>query len=91
MLHNSNKSVIAHNIPLRLTFEQMENPMDVLAAFFGDLSLDETREILWEAFSKALQVEKEAPDDLSCKDLLYLHGLFEALIEASFLLYESNK
>lgn len=82
----TNKSIIARNVPLRLNTEQMESPVDVLTTHFRSMSLDETRDVLWEAFSRALCGQQEVEDNLSARDLLYFHSQFEALIEASFLI-----
>jgi hypothetical protein len=90
-MRHSNKSVIAMNTPLRLSREEMEKPLEVLATFFGDLSLDETRDILWEAFARALCAQDAEPEDLSRTDLLYFHREIEALIEAAYLILNSAK
>lgn len=83
----TNKSVIAFNTPLRLSPDQIEAPMEVVSGFFSGLSLDETREILWEAFSRAMcNGLEDGEKGLTNKELLYFHGEFEALIEAAFLL-----
>ncbi|TDW95963.1 hypothetical protein [Dinghuibacter silviterrae] len=85
-MRHTNKSVIALNTPLRLTPDQIEAPEAVVTDFFSNLSLDETREILWEAFSRALCTEEEGERGLSHRELLYFHQEIEALIEAAFLL-----
>ena len=87
-MRHSNKSVIAMNTPLRLSREEMDKPLEVLATFFRELSLDETRDILWEAFGRALCAEDCGPEDLSRTDLLYFHGEIEALIEAAFQVHQ---
>jgi hypothetical protein len=84
-MRHTNKSVLAFNTPLRLTPAQMEQPAAVISAFFSNLSLDETREILWEAFSRALCTQEEDSSGLTIKELLYFHCEFEALIEAAFM------
>ena len=81
----TNKLAIALNTPLRLAPEQIEKPMEVITAFFSDLNLEEAREILWEAFSRAMCTTEDGEDALTNKELLYFHGEMEALIEAAFL------
>jgi hypothetical protein len=90
-MRHTNKSVIALNTPLRLTPEQIEKPLEVINSFFVGLSLDETREILWEAFSRALCTGEEDSGNLSNKELLYFHEEMEALLEATFLVYRASK
>lgn len=86
VMRHTNKSVIALNTPLRLTPDQIETPAGVISEFFSNLSLDETREILWEAFSRALCTNEEGEQELTNRELLYFHGEIEALIEAAFLM-----
>jgi hypothetical protein len=81
----TNRSIIARNLPLRLSPEQIQAPMEVLTTFFSGLNLDEAREVLWEAFSRALCTPEEDGLFLANRELLYFHEQFEALIEAAFL------
>lgn len=91
-MEHKNKFFIAKNTPLRLTPDEIGQPMEVIIPFFNALCLDEAREILWEVFSRAIaNPEEDEPDWLSRRDLLYFHGQFEALIEASFLIYRETK
>jgi hypothetical protein len=89
-MRHTNKSVIALNTPLRLTPDQIDAPATVVFDFFSNLSLDETREILWEAFSRAMCTGEEGNQGLSNRELLYFHQELEALIEAAFLLKGSS-
>jgi hypothetical protein len=83
----TNRSIIARHLPLRLSPEQIQRPMEVLTTFFSGLNLDETREVLWEAFSRALCTREEDRLNLTNSELLYFHEEFEALIEAAYLIY----
>ena len=86
------KFFVAKNTPLRLTPGEIAEPMQVITPFFNALCLDEAREILWQVFMRAIaNPEEDEPDWLSRRDLFYFHGQFEALIEASFRIYQETK
>ncbi len=91
MQYHSNKAVIAMSTPLRLSPQEMENPLGVVSTFFEEIKLDETREMLWEAFSVAICVDEEEKGNISRRDLLFFHAKIEALIEAAFMIYQQSK
>jgi hypothetical protein len=85
----TNRAIIALNVPLRLTPEEMKQPSMVVASFFAALDLDTCREILWRVFSSALCLDDETfGTDITRFELLAYYEEMERMIEAAFLLDE---
>jgi hypothetical protein len=91
-MSNTNRAFIAHNLPLRLTPEEMDQPAEVIAEFFSGFDLEDCRDILWLALSSTLCLDDEAlGNSISRIELLCCFVEIERLIEASFLIYKDFK
>jgi hypothetical protein len=87
-----NKHPQWYNQPLRLTDEQLDNPLLVLDDFFQCFHLNETREILWQWLTAIIS----SPGSISSEPLersnhLYFYEKIEEVIEAAFILRELKK
>ena len=85
---NTNRAIIAGNVPLRLTAEQMENPMAVLSNFFGAIDLEEARDIMWFFFSIVICMDDEDIDEYDRRAIRLYYEEIELLIEASYEIYK---
>lgn len=87
-----NKHPQWYNLPLRLSEEQLDNPILVFNDFFQCYHLNETREVLWQWLSAIIS----SPGSISNEPLersnhLYFYEKLEEIIEAAFLLKELKK
>jgi hypothetical protein len=87
----TNRAIIAQDVPLRLTGEEMKYPAKVVAGFFETFDLEDCREILWRAFSSTLCLDDETlGSDVTRIELLSYYEEMERLVEAVFLLNQLN-
>ena len=84
-----NSTLIAENIPLCLTDEEVKNPHEVLYEFFTSVFLDETREVLWDVFSRSLITRDEDLGYFPRGELLFYYEELVRLVEASCLLHQA--
>lgn len=87
-----NKHPQWYNLPLRLSEEELDNPILVFNEFFQCYHLNETREVLWQWLSAIIS----SPGSISSEPLersnhLYFYEKVEEIIEAAFLLKELKK
>ena len=81
----TNRSVIAANIPLRLTLAEMEAPQAVVKSFLQSFDLEFCRDVLWLCLSSVMCQDDENLGTAFNRDELFafFEGL-ERLIEAIF-------
>jgi hypothetical protein len=84
----TNRALIAHSLPLRLTIEEMASPTDVIDGFFRCFDMEDCRDILWLVFMQVLTL-----DDLTVpssartrEEILLLYTELERLIEACLII-----
>jgi hypothetical protein len=82
-----NKHPQWYNQPLRLTEEQLENPLLTFDDFFQCYHLNETREALWQWLTAVIS----SPGSVSSEPLersnhMYFYEKLEELIEAAFIM-----
>ncbi|OQP49388.1 hypothetical protein A4H97_29075 [Niastella yeongjuensis] len=82
-----NKHPQWYNQPLRLSEEQLDNPLLVLDDFFQCYHLNETRELLWQWLTAIIS----SPGSISSEPLersnhIYFYEKIEEIIEAAFVL-----
>lgn len=79
------------NQPLRLTEEEMKDPLLVLKEFFECYHLNDTRDILWkwtaEVLSSSGSISSEA---LERSNHLYFYEKIESLIEACYMILKNQ-
>jgi len=84
-----NKHPQWYNQPLRLTEEQLNNPISVFNDFFQAYHLNETREVLWEWLLAIISSAGSiSSDPLERSNHIYFYEKLEEIIEAAFLLKE---
>ena len=71
------------NQPLRLTEEQIKDPLPVMQEFFRSYHLNDARELCWNWFSAAIT---STNDPLDRDNHLFFYEKVEALIEVVFVL-----
>jgi hypothetical protein len=80
------------NQPLRLSKEQMQNPMLILDEFFQCYHLNETREILWVWFTEVVSSSRSISiEGLDRSNHVYFYEKVEEVIEAAFVIKNSDK
>ena len=89
-MNNTNRAIIAQNIPLRLTTEQMESPIDVFEDFFGAFDLEDSRVLLGFVISKVICLGDEDIEDFSRSEILTYYEYAEMVIEAAFLICQKE-
>jgi len=78
------------NEPLRLTEEQMHDPILVLTDFFQYYHLKDTREILWDWLTEVISSTRRLSSDPHDRgNQLYFYERIEELIEAALLISRS--
>jgi hypothetical protein len=82
-----NSSVIAENLPLRLSLEQMADPGETLRSLFTNWTLDEMREALWDIFSRSLAAKDEDLGPFSASEILFYYEEIIQVLEAACLIY----
>jgi hypothetical protein len=82
-----NKHPQWYNQPLRLTKEQMQNPMLILHDFFQCYHLNETRQILWEWFTEVVSSSRSISiEGADRNDHVFFYEKVEEIIEAAFVI-----
>jgi hypothetical protein len=82
-----NKHPQWYNQPLRLTKEQMQDPMLILDDFFQCYHLNETRQILWEWFTEVISSSRSISiEGLGRSNHVYFYEKVEEIIEAAFVI-----
>lgn len=82
-----NKHPQWYNQPLRLTKEQIKDPLPVLDDFFECYHLNETREILWEWLTEVISSQRTiAIEPLDRNNHIYFYEKIEEVIEAAFVM-----
>lgn len=76
-----------YNQPLRLTEEQLKDPLPVLDEFFQCYHLNEIRQILWEWFAEVVSSHRSISiESLDRSNHLYFYEKIEEIIEAAFII-----
>ncbi|MDR3669014.1 MAG: hypothetical protein P4L35_19465 [Ignavibacteriaceae bacterium] len=89
-MYNTNRAIIAQNIPLRLTTEQIDSPIDVVADFFGAFDMEDSRVLLGFVISKVICLGDEDIEDFNRSEILTYYEYVELLIEAAFLICQKE-
>ena len=81
-----------YNLPIRLSVEERENPLNVFSEYFCDYELSDARHHLW----LLLEIALTAPDEVFSEptdraDLLAFYKRTEELIEAVFIIASQQK
>jgi len=84
-MNDTNRVGIGRYVPLRLTQEQTETPMEVVSEFFQTYTMDEVRESQWFLFSKTISLDDEELSGISRNDLVFDYEEMGKLIEAIYL------
>ncbi|HEV2482984.1 MAG TPA: hypothetical protein VGS79_25140 [Puia sp.] len=82
-----NCEVVAKNIPLRLTTNQMKDPKEALRNLYEESSLNEMREVLWDVFRRTFTANDEDFFSFPRRDMLYYYEQFVQILEAGSLLF----
>jgi hypothetical protein len=82
-----NSDIIAENIPLRLTVEQMQEPAETLRGLFINFTLNKMREVLWDVFSERVAVNDDELGSYSRYDLLHYYEQMVLVLEAASMIY----
>jgi hypothetical protein len=85
-----NSSIIAANLPLLLTPNEIEAPEDLVAEFFETFDLDEIRRIIADVFLIALCAPKDELRGYSRSDISFTQTEMIRFVEAAFLLFKSS-
>jgi hypothetical protein len=79
--------------PIRLTEEEMADPLAVLRFFFSGTPLSETRQMLWDMVTASLRIRDclafETPEQR--ENLLLLYHDIERALEAAWLISEQTR
>jgi hypothetical protein len=75
-----------HSQPFRLTLPEMQNPYTILEEFFDAYNLTQIRVLFREWLSNVIRTD-EAP----ALNYISLHDQLERLIEAAWILHQSQK
>jgi hypothetical protein len=84
-MYDSNRAAIARRLPLRLTPQEMEEPLFILLNFFQTYDLEDIRELGWVLVSRTLCQGDEELEGISREDILLYFEDVEKLLEAVFL------
>lgn len=71
--------------PFKLTMAEVENPIEVVAEFFDEYTLQDIRIYLKDCLLDALQT-----DDASARNHFWLFDNIERLIEAAYVIYQKR-
>jgi hypothetical protein len=82
-----NSDLIAENIPLRLTQEQMQNPGEALKSLYTNFTLNNMREVLWDAFAYRMTAPDPQLGFFTRDDMLYYYENMIRVLEAASLIY----
>ena len=81
-----------YNQPIRLTEEQMKEPMTVIQEFFRNFHLIDVRQNLWNWFETALTTEDGLFDGgLERSRLIHFYTQLEELAEAAYLIDQRER
>jgi len=76
-----------YNQPIRLTEEQMKEPMTVIQEFFRNFHLIDVRQKLWNWFETAITTEDGLFDEaMERSGLVHFYNQLEELAEAAYLI-----
>jgi len=84
-MSDTNRLGIGRYVPLRLTQEQSEAPMEVINDFFQTYTMEEVRESQWFLFSKTISLDDEELGGINRNDLVFDYEEMGKLIEAIYL------
>ena len=82
-----NSALIATNIPLHLTEDELENPSNVLQDFSESLELDYVRQAMFNMFAAVMLIsDEDSDDDFGRADYLFCFKEIQRALEAGHLL-----
>jgi hypothetical protein len=82
-----NNHPIWYNLPLRLTEEELNNPLLIFNDFFQTYHLNETRELLWQWLMAVLSSQGSiSSEPLERSNHIYFYEKLEEIIEAAFII-----
>jgi hypothetical protein len=91
-MRRTNRSIVAGDIPLRLSPEEIKAPEMVLRLFLQSFDLENCRDILWLAFSLTLcSADETIGIDYTRTEILAFYEETERLIEAVCVLRSATK
>jgi hypothetical protein len=89
-MNRPNSSIIAANLPLLLTTDEMDVPWEVIADFFETFDLDEIRQMIVDIFLITLCAPKDELMGYSRSDILFTKKELIRFVEAALLLYKRS-